>query len=156
MFSEICMEWKNRVEQDADVHPFTKAEKEKIGSKRIEKAYGTTLMAAVRTPDYWFAFHIGDGKLYACDDLMQWTEPVPWDCNCFMNTTTSLCGHFPANDFRYAFDGTGNFPIAFALGSDGIDDAFLHSDLYINFIVKFFVYSMSAIQKKQKSCLKFI
>lgn len=29
MFSEICMEWKNRVEQDADVHPFTKAEKEK-------------------------------------------------------------------------------------------------------------------------------
>lgn len=30
MFSEICMEWKNRVEQDADVHPFTKAEKEKL------------------------------------------------------------------------------------------------------------------------------
>lgn len=133
MFSEICIEWKNRVVQDADVHPFTKAEKEKIGSKRIEKAYGTTLMAAVRTPDYWFAFHIGDGKLYACDDLMQWTEPVPWDCNCFMNTTTSLCGHFPANDFRYAFDGTGNFPIAFALGSDGIDDTFLHSDLIHKF-----------------------
>ena len=133
MFSEICIEWKNRVVQDADVHPFTKAEKEKNGSKRIEKAYGTTLMAAVRTTDYWFAFHIGDGKLYACDDLMQWTEPVPWDCNCFMNTTTSLCGHFPANDFRYAFDGTGNFPIAFALGSDGIDDTFLHSDLIHKF-----------------------
>lgn len=144
LFSDICIEWKHRIEQDAKERSFTKTEKEKLGSRQIQKAYGTTLMAAVRTPEYWFAFHIGDGKLYACDDLMQWKEPVPWDCNCFMNTTTSLCGHSPVEDFRYAFDGTGCFPIAFALGSDGIDDTFLHSEL----IHKFYSQIMCVLGKR--------
>lgn len=133
LFSEICVEWRRRISEDAEERPFNKGEKERLGSRRIEKAYGTTLMAAVRTPGYWFAFHIGDGKLFVCDELMQWSEPVPWDCNCFMNTTTSLCGHSPVEDFRYAFDGTGHFPIAFALGSDGIDDTFLQTNLLHKF-----------------------
>lgn len=104
-----------------------------MGSSRTEKAYGTTLMAAVRTSDYWFAFHIGDGRLYACDKLMKWYEPVPWDCNCFLNITTSLCDYNPVSEFRYAFDGTGDFPLAFALGSDGIDDTFLKTELIHKF-----------------------
>ncbi len=133
LFAEICTEWKKRIGADTQQHPFNKEEKNKLGSRRIEKAYGTTLMAAVRTPDYWFAFHVGDGKLFACNELMQWSEPVPWDCNCFMNTTTSLCGYSPVEDFRYAFDGTGSFPIAFALGSDGIDDTFLQTELMHKF-----------------------
>lgn len=90
-------------------------------------------MAAVRTSDYWFAFHIGDGRLYACDKLMKWYEPVPWDCNCFLNITTSLCDYNPVSEFRYAFDGTGDFPLAFALGSDGIDDTFLKTELIHKF-----------------------
>lgn len=90
-------------------------------------------MAAVRTPHYWFAFHIGDGKLYCCDKLMQWREPIPWDCNCMFNVTTSLCQSQPVKSFRYAFDGTGNFPIAFALGSDGIDGTFLQDEYIHNF-----------------------
>lgn len=133
LFAEISKDWKRRISQDVQERPFNKEEKEKLGSPRIEKAYGTTLMAAVRTPNYWFAFHIGDGKLFVCDELMQWTEPVPWDCNCFLNTTTSLCGYSPVEDFRYAFDGTGHFPIAFALGSDGIDDTFQQPDLLHKF-----------------------
>lgn len=133
LFAEICTEWKKRIAMDVQQRPFNKEEKNKLGSRQIEKAYGTTLMAAVRTPDFWFAFHIGDGKLFACDELMQWSEPVPWDCNCFMNTTTSLCGYSPVEDFRYAFDGTGRFPIAFALGSDGIDDTFLKTELMHKF-----------------------
>ena len=28
----------------------------------FEKFYGCTLMAYVQTPEYWFAFHLGDGK----------------------------------------------------------------------------------------------
>lgn len=136
LFAEICNEWKVRISQDEQERPFNKEEKGKMGSRRIEKAYGTTLMAAVRTPNYWFAFHIGDGKLFACNELMQWTEPVPWDCNCFLNTTTSLCGYSPVEDFRYAFDGTGHFPIAFALGSDGIDDTFLQTNLLHKFYSK--------------------
>ena len=125
LFSGICNRWKNAIKDDVSKRPFSKKEKDKLGSLKLEKAFGTTLMAAVRTPDYWFAFHIGDGKLYSCDSLMRWEEPVPWDCNCFLNVTTSLCGSHPVGEFRYAFNGTGNFPIAFVLGSDGIDDTFV-------------------------------
>ena len=133
LFKNIYTSWKSEIENDVKTNPFSNKEKEKLGSSRIEKAYGTTLMAAVRTPDYWFAFHIGDGRLYACDKLMKWYEPVPWDCNCFLNITTSLCDHNPVAEFRYAFDGTGDFPLAFALGSDGIDDTFLKTELIHKF-----------------------
>ena len=87
------------------------------------KAYGTTLMAFVRTPLYWFAFHIGDGKLLSCDRNFNWCEPVPWDCNCFLNMTTSLCNSNPIPLFRYAFSGKGDFPAAVIMGSDGLDDS---------------------------------
>lgn len=133
LFENIYTSWKFEIEKDVKTNPFSNKEKEKLGSSRTEKAYGTTLMAAVRTPDYWFAFHIGDGRLYACDKLMKWYEPVPWDCNCFLNITTSLCDYNPVSEFRYAFDGTGDFPLAFALGSDGIDDTFLKTELIHKF-----------------------
>lgn len=133
LFKDIYESWKFEIEKDSKENPFSRKEKEKLGSLRIEKAYGTTLMAAVRTPDCWFAFHIGDGKLYMCDKLMRWSEPVPWDCNCFLNITTSLCDHNPVAEFRYAFDSTGNFPLAFALGSDGIDDTFINTELIHKF-----------------------
>jgi serine/threonine protein phosphatase PrpC len=133
LFDNIHKTWLDRIRIDAQEHEFTKIEKDKLRARSTEKAYGTTLMAAVRTKDYWFAFHLGDGKLYVCDELMQWREPVPWDCNCFLNFTTSLCDSSPVNEFRYAFDGTGNFPVAFALGSDGIDDTFIKQELIHKF-----------------------
>ena len=147
LFKEICDEWLNAIRKDAKERAFTVHEKQKLRyEKRIEKAYGTTLIAAVRTKDYWFAFHIGDGKLFACDKLMQWTEPVPWDCNCFMNMTTSLCDHSPVDEFRYAFDGTGEFPLAIVLGSDGIDDTFIHMHL----IHKFYSQLLTVFNERDK------
>lgn len=133
LFKEIYESWKSEIEDDARTNPFSNREKAKCDPSRIEKAYGTTLMAAVRTPDYWFAFHIGDGRLYACNKQMKWYEPVPWDCECFLNTTTSLCDYAPDKEFRYAFDGTGNFPVAFVLGSDGIDDSLVKTELIHKF-----------------------
>lgn len=133
LFADIVRDWRSRIEEDKCRNSFNKYEKEKLGAKRIEKAYGTTLMAAVRTKDYWFAFHLGDGKLLTCNNFMKWEEPVPWDCNCFLNTTTSLCDNNPIEEFRYAFDGTGNFPLAFVLGSDGIDDTFIKQELLHKF-----------------------
>ncbi|MBD5311586.1 MAG: hypothetical protein HDS13_05455 [Bacteroides sp.] len=133
LFNSITDAWRNKIIQHLDDNPFSRKEKECIGSRRIEKAYGSTLIAAVRTPNYWFAFQIGDGKLYVCDRLMYWYEPVPWDCNCFLNVTTSLCDYSPVEEFRYAFDGTGYFPLAFALGSDGIEDTFIQTELIHKF-----------------------
>jgi hypothetical protein len=90
-------------------------------------------MAFVGTPLYWFAFHIGDGKMVACNRSMEWFEPVPWDCNCFLNMTTSLCNTNPIPMFRYAFSGKGDFPTAVILGSDGLDDSWVTMENLQNF-----------------------
>lgn len=58
---------------------------------KLEKIYGCTLMAYVRTNKYWFAFHLGDGKMISFDEEAQWKEPVLWDDRCFLNKTTSIC-----------------------------------------------------------------
>ncbi|MCD8207472.1 MAG: protein phosphatase 2C domain-containing protein [Bacteroidales bacterium] len=136
LFKQILNSWNERIEKDLEERPLNEEEKEKLGDNRIAKAYGTTLMVAVCTPYYWFAFHLGDGKILTCDKLINWTEPVPWDCNCFLNYTTSLCNSDPVSAFRYAFDGTGNFPIAFIFGSDGIDDTYFEDELLHKFYSK--------------------
>lgn len=123
LFASIYLEWLAEIEQDAHENPFTDVEKAHLKNAKLVKAYGSTLMAYVRTPLYWFAFHIGDGKLLCCDRNLSWREPVPWDCNCFLNMTTSLCNSNPIPAFRYAFSGKGDFPSAVFMGSDGIDDS---------------------------------
>lgn len=123
LFASIYLEWLAEIEQDARENPFTDVEKAHLKNAKLVKAYGSTLMAYVRTPLYWFAFHIGDGKLLCCDRNLSWREPVPWDCNCFLNMTTSLCNSNPIPAFRYAFSGKGDFPSAVFMGSDGIDDS---------------------------------
>ncbi len=150
LFGRIYMQWLQAIEKDALEHPFNEHEQTMLGiiyqkwqedlknglqgiGTRIVKAYGSTLMAFVRTPLYWLAFHIGDGKLMACDAALQWTEPVPWDCRCFLNVTTSLCDSSPIGEFRYAFSGQGDFPVAVILGSDGLDDSWGNFERLANF-----------------------
>lgn len=133
LFACIYMQWCDAIQKDADDNPFTEYEKGCLKNAKIVKAYGTTLMAFVRTPLYWFAFHIGDGKMVACNRSMEWFEPVPWDCNCFLNMTTSLCNSNPIPMFRYAFSGKGDFPSAVILGSDGLDDSWVTMDNLQNF-----------------------
>lgn len=105
----------------------------------LEKTYGCTLMAYVQTPDYWFAFHLGDGKMIAYkinNGKVQWKEPVPWDDRCFLNKTTSLCDSDALNEFRYCYEGDGDFPVAVFLGSDGLDDSFGEETNLVNFYIQ--------------------
>lgn len=133
LFASIYLQWVKAIEEDAATSQFNEYEKSCLKNARITKAYGTTLMAFVRTPLYWFAFHIGDGKILCCDINFNWREPVPWDCNCFLNITTSLCEHNPLHSFRYAFSGKGDFPVAVMMGSDGIDDSWHTMERLQNF-----------------------
>ena len=143
LFASIYWQWKEAIHKDAEENPFTEAEKACLKNAKIVKAYGSTLMAFVRTPLYWFAFHIGDGKLLCCDRNLNWSEPVPWDCNCFLNVTTSLCSSNPIPMFRYAFSGEGDFPTAVIMGSDGLDDSWGTMDNLKNF----YSYTLSIIQE---------
>ena len=124
LFEEIYKKWVEAINKDSEDNPFTAEEKEALGNHRLEKAYGSTLMAFVKTAYYWFAFHIGDGRLITVDRHLDMVQPVPWDCNCFQNYTTSLCNTEPVKLFRYAFDGTGQFPAAVFCCSDGIEDSY--------------------------------
>ena len=124
LFTAIYEKWLEEIQKDAQQNPLSEEELSRLGSHKLVKAYGTTLMAYVQTRDFWFAFHIGDGRMLACDENHEWKQIVPWDCNCFQNQTTSLCNTNPVPMFRYAFDGTGNFPVAVFCCSDGIEDSY--------------------------------
>lgn len=135
LFSSIIFKWNSEIELHADANPPTESEINKVNPNYIgtlinkislEKIYGCTLMAYVLTPDYWFAFHLGDGKCISFheDESQIWKEPIPWDEKCFLNKTTSMCDSAALDEFRYCYQGNGDFPIAVFLGSDGMDDSF--------------------------------
>jgi hypothetical protein len=145
LFASIIGQWQQRIERHAAEHPLTEKEitqveeqyrKEFLSRYKLEKIYGCTLMAFVGTPKYWFAFHLGDGKMISFDEEAQWKEPVLWDDRCFLNKTTSICDADALNEFRYTYQGDGGFPIAVFLGSDGMDDSFGEETNLVNFYVK--------------------
>ena len=107
--------------KDSQEHPFTRKEERVLSGQGVEKAYGCTLLAFLQTHDYWLSFHIGDGRIMCCDKSLKWYNPVPDDCACFLNYTTSLCDTNPLIEFRYAFNGIDDQPLAVMLCSDGLD-----------------------------------
>jgi len=132
LFESIYYHWRNAITEDGK-REITEWEQANVEQKylhllddenRIVKAYGCTLMAYVQTKEFWFAFHLGDGKMVMLDAQYTFSQPVPWDEKCFLNKTTSLCGSEPIKDFRFCVQGNGAFPVAIFLGSDGIDDTF--------------------------------
>lgn len=135
LFASIILAWNIEVEEYTTLNPPTEEERNKvlpkyidalINKESLEKIYGCTLMAYVHTSDFWFAFHLGDGKCISFhdDEDSIWKEPIPWDDKCFLNKTTSICDSEAIDEFRYCYQGGGNYPVAVFLGSDGMDDSF--------------------------------
>ena len=135
LFDYIVSEWYRLITEDWANNPPTDEEYEKADSTKsgkvksffnnstpdLAKAYGCTLIAAVRAKEYWFAFQLGDGKCIAFNDDGTWFEPIPWDSRCFLNQTTSLSGQ-GSESFRYCI-GSKHIPALF-IGSDGMDDSY--------------------------------
>ena len=146
LFSAIISQWNQAIWHHAESEPLSDKELATVEGKyleefrqrkNMEKFYGCTLMAYVQTPDYWFAFHVGDGKCIAMrlDRPNVWREPIPWDERCFLNKTTSICDSSALDEFRYCFQGNGHFPDAIFLGSDGMDDSFGPIENLANFYI---------------------
>ena len=156
LFSNILYRWQEKINDHAEANPLNDWEENHVKEKYLnefksqmalkreqrtilEKTYGCTLMVYVQTPKYWFAFHLGDGKMIAykiVNGKVQWKEPVPWDDRCFLNKTTSLCDSDALNEFRFCYQGNGNFPDAVFLGSDGLDDSFGEETNLVNFYIQ--------------------
>lgn len=145
LFGSIIYEWNAQVLEHASQNPISESEEEGLEErwikefeekKSLEKVYGCTLIVYAYTQEFWFAFQIGDGKCFACDENGDWSEPIPWDERCFLNRTTSICDSEAIDEFRYCYDGSGQYPIAMILGSDGIDDSFGAEENQANFYVQ--------------------
>lgn len=145
LFSSIIYKWNEKIEEHAKTTALSDWEIKNVPqkyldefaeAKSLEKHYGCTLMAYVQTEKYWFAFHIGDGKCISFQNDPIWREPVPWDDRCFLNKTTSLCDTSAIEEFRYCYQGNGEFPIAVFLGSDGLDDSFGDEENLVNFYIQ--------------------
>lgn len=155
LFSHIITQWNLAIAQHARDNDLSDWEKEHVEQKyqdeflamrdtedaSFEKTYGCTLMAYVQTPGYWFAFHLGDGKCVSMrisEGQLVCEQPIPWDEKCFLNKTTSLCDSNALSEFRYCYQGNGEFPRAVFLGSDGIDDSYGDGEILNNFYIQLF------------------
>lgn len=90
-------------------------------------AYGSTLIAVAVTDQFWFGFHIGDGKCVVLFDDGSWEQPIPWDDDCFLNATTSICDDNAVQKFRFWYGPTekdARRPAALFINSDGVDDSY--------------------------------
>lgn len=131
--------WHQKIQSDYEQDPFSETELSKVNKKyclkylsdnedirKIEKAYGTTLIAFVVTATYSFGIQIGDGKCVVVDRNGEFIEPIPNDDNCQLNVTTSLCDSDAINEFRYYI--TDSMPVAVFCGTDGIEDSYATLD----------------------------
>ena len=142
LFRAIKAEWMIHIYEHALNTPVDDREQKKVKpeyldqlkqQRNLEKIYGATLMAYVQCSNFWFAFHLGDGKMIMFDRKGTGFEPVLWDDDCFLNKTTSICQADAIERFRYTFEGDGKFPLAVFLGSDGIDDTVTDGEPLYNF-----------------------
>ncbi len=152
LFSFIIGKWNDAIYKDWTDRPVSSEELIKMkvpeqqarafqNSDKIEKAYGCTLIAYAQTQDYWFGFQIGDGKCISFKENGAWNEPIPWDEQCFLNKTTSMCDRKAIDNFRLCYGNTEK-PVALFIGSDGIDDSFGNAENLVSFyvtIIKLFV-----------------
>ena len=135
--ASIISDWNHAVCEHYREHPFTESEFDSISEKakrkykaegRVEIAYGTTLLAAAVTEDYWFGIQIGDGRCVVFPEKEDIVQPIPWDEACFLNATTSLCDSDALHHFRHFY--SEELPAAIFLGSDGVDDCFQNDEQF--------------------------
>ncbi len=124
LFTRIHEQWYDAIMENVANTPFTNEEIVKLGDAEIKEAFGCTLIVAVKTDSFTFAFHIGDGRIYTISYNNEWKQPVPWDSACEDNITTSLCESNPVDRFRYYVDSSDNQPFAIFACSDGIEDCY--------------------------------
>ena len=108
LIKSIIARWNSLVEQDMRQHPFDEDELSGVSEKarrryeageRLQAAYDTTLIGAVLAENFWLGLQIGDGKCVAVSETGEFTQPIPWDEECFLNVTTSLCDENAAKEF---------------------------------------------------------
>lgn len=170
LVSYIIRQWNIEIVEHAKSNDITEWEREHVEERylnefnisrrsddgTLEKIYGCTLMAFVMTENYWFSFQIGDGKMVFFtreDHGIAAQQLVPWDEQCFLNRTTSICDSDAVSEFRFAYCGNRTFPEAVFLGSDGIDDTYGDGDRLTDFYIRLYKEIATSSPKQVKKTL---
>lgn len=133
--ANILRRWHDNVASDIAQNPLQESELTKVSEKYKRryatgdydaKAYGTTLVVACVTYDYWFGLQIGDGRCIAFIEDGTSNEPIPWDDTCQSNITTSLCDENAISEFRYCC--SKEIPLAVFISSDGVEDSYANME----------------------------
>lgn len=130
-----CMvgKWIEAVGEEYERNPLTEAEKQRTpgsagqyeAGSRVERMYGTTLIAGLQTEKYLLLLQQGDGRCVVFHDDGRADQPIPWDERCVGNATTSLCDDDAAPSFRFHVIDLEKDPvIACIAGTDGVEDSF--------------------------------
>lgn len=129
----IVGKWSLTVMEDLRENPITEQELELAQNyaeayrrgDRLEHIYGTTLIAALLTPDFLLVFHQGDGRCVVIHEDGVIDQPVPWDNRCHDNVTTSMCNSDAAQSIRsYFLPLDTDHIIACYCATDGVEDSF--------------------------------
>lgn len=158
---QIINKWFKSVAKDEEENPLQEDPRLKDTTDELIKrynndcdyrchAYGTTLIVAVNSDEYWFGFQVGDGRCLVLYEDGSWKMPIPWDDGCSFNVTTSICDDDSLSSFRYWFGfgesdwsyteysygvigDTKNYnspykvssrPLAIFIASDGVEDSY--------------------------------
>lgn len=96
---------------------------------RLERLYGTTLIAALQVKDYLILIQQGDGRcdVFYSDGTVE--QPIPWDSRCQGPETTSMCDEDVEKSIRTkVIDLRNKGVIACFIGSDGVEDSYFDNE----------------------------
>lgn len=164
----ILRNWHQLVEDDYNNENFSTQELINVSDKykerylsdnpdrrKIEKAYGCTLIVFAVTSQYSFGLQIGDGKCIYINRKGEFLEPIPEDDNCQLNVTTSICDSDAIDEFRFYV--TDEIPVAVFCGSDGVEDSYSSlkelQALYRSVLSVFIDYDIETGKKELKEYL---
>lgn len=116
LIGAVYKRWIDDISNHMTENPFTEEEIPKDLDKSIKEkffgtlypnyyisAYGATLMLGLMADEYYFAFHIGDGKAVFLYEDGKIDQSIPWDEACYINVTTSLSDTNAVDNFRYCY-----------------------------------------------------
>lgn len=116
LIGDVYKRWINDISNHMTENPFTEEEIPKDLDKSTKEkffgtlypnyyisAYGATLMLGLMAEDFYFAFHIGDGKAVFLYEDGKINQSIPWDDACYINITTSLSDTNAVDNFRYCY-----------------------------------------------------
>lgn len=135
----IISKWKKAVRNHLNTNPLSEEELEKSGEfyaeqyrrgEHLEHLYGTTVIAALRLPDYLVLIQQGDGRCDVFYEDNTVNQPIPWDPRCHENITTSMCDVDVLQSIRSkVILLKEKSVIACYMGSDGVEDSYIDSSL---------------------------